>query len=78
MWESVLQKERWEIQVNPDYKIIRLHVISKEENREPVTLQIGQTELFELMHAFLAINRAFNAETMYYDDPTSNHANSGA
>ncbi|OXM88003.1 hypothetical protein [Paenibacillus rigui] len=68
MWESVLKKEHWEIQVNPDNKSIQIHVDPSETKEERIFLELDQSELFELLHTFLSINRSFNNETMYYDD----------
>jgi len=68
MWESVLKKEQWEIQVDHDRKSILLNVTTNAANSETVSLQLDQSELFELLHTFLSINRSFNNETMYYDD----------
>jgi regulator of sirC expression with transglutaminase-like and TPR domain len=68
MWESVLKKELWELQVNSDSKSIRLQVSNNPQSQEQVTVQWEQSELFELLHAFLTINRSFNNEPMYYDD----------
>ncbi|MFH5184674.1 hypothetical protein ACHHV8_19600 [Paenibacillus sp. TAB 01] len=68
MWESVLKKDHWEIQVNPANKSIQIHVDQMETGNERISLELGQTDLFELLHTFLSINRSFNKETMYYDD----------
>ncbi|MCR8634543.1 hypothetical protein [Paenibacillus radicis (ex Xue et al. 2023)] len=71
MWESILKKEQWEIEVNPDHKSIRFHISKNhgQENEEgQISLQLDQADLFELMHSLLSINRSFNNETMYYDD----------
>lgn len=71
MWESVLKKEQWEIEVNPDNKSIRFNISNQsgtEHKEGQISLQLEQSDLFELLHAFLSINRSFNKETMYYDD----------
>lgn len=73
MWESVLKKEHWEIQVNPDNKSIQIQVMPEETVGKPIALELCQSELFELLHTFLAINRSFNKETMYYDDLETDH-----
>lgn len=67
MWESVLKTEQLEIQVHPEKKTIRFQAGSQTRQEEGVVL--SQAELFELMHTFLTINRAFNKETMYFDEP---------
>lgn len=67
MWESVLKKDRLEIQVNPDNKSILFQVSGKAEKDHSVALELNQSELFELLHTFLTINRAFNKETMYFE-----------
>ncbi|MFE5317250.1 hypothetical protein ACFQ88_00955 [Paenibacillus sp. NPDC056579] len=74
MWESVLKKEQWEIQVDQDHKSILLHVSTNAANNEKISLQLDQAELFELLHTFLSINRSFNNETMYYDDLAGDHS----
>ncbi|WP_081823981.1 hypothetical protein [Paenibacillus sp. UNC451MF] len=74
MWESVLKKEQWEIQVDQDHKSILLNVSTNPQNDETVSLQLDQSELFELIHTFLSINRSFNNETMYYDDLAADHS----
>ncbi|WP_282935567.1 hypothetical protein [Paenibacillus sp. RC67] len=74
MWESVLKKEQWEIQVDQDHKSIMLNVSTNPMNDETVSLQLDQSELFELIHTFLSINRSFNNETMYYDDLAADHS----
>lgn len=74
MWESVLKKEQWEIQVDQDHKSILLNVSTNPSSEETVSLQLDQTELFELIHTFLSINRSFNNETMYYDDLAADHS----
>jgi hypothetical protein len=68
MWESVLKKEQLEICVNPERKSILFQVTEGEDERKPVSLQLNQSELFELLHTFLSINRSFNKETMYYEE----------
>ena len=74
VWESVLKKEQWEIQVDQDHKSILLNVSTNPSSEETVSLQLDQTELFELIHTFLSINRSFNNETMYYDDLAADHS----
>ncbi|MNN70210.1 hypothetical protein D3C81_1860470 [compost metagenome] len=74
VWESVLKKEQWEIQVDQDHKSIMLNVSTNPMNDETVSLQLDQSELFELIHTFLSINRSFNNETMYYDDLAADHS----
>jgi hypothetical protein len=68
MWESVLKKEQWEIQINPDYKTILFNVTKSPSHDEKVTLRLSQAELFELMHTFLSINRSFNNESAYFEE----------
>lgn len=68
MWESVLKKKQLEIQVNSDDKSIRFQLANQEVTGAPVQLELSQSELFELMHTFLDINRSFNRETMYYEE----------
>ncbi|SFL31279.1 hypothetical protein SAMN03159341_10520 [Paenibacillus sp. 1_12] len=67
MWESVLKKQKWELQVNSERKSIAFN-ISKNEADENVTVRLDQSELFELMHTFLSINRSFNQESMYFEE----------
>ncbi|MBE1441727.1 hypothetical protein GGC63_001150 [Paenibacillus sp. OAS669] len=74
MWESVLKKDQWEIQVDQDHKSILLNVSTHPSSEETVSLQLDQSELFELIHTFLSINRSFNNETMYYDDLAADHS----
>jgi hypothetical protein len=68
MWESVLKKEQWEIQVNPDHKSILVKVLKSPAHEEKVTVRLNQSELFELIHTFLSINRSFNNESAYFED----------
>ncbi|WP_231884782.1 hypothetical protein [Paenibacillus elgii] len=69
MWESVLKKDQFEIQMNPTYKSILIQVSDTTTGSEGrPALVLNQAELFELLHAFLAINRSFNRETMYYEE----------
>ncbi|CAG7611125.1 hypothetical protein PAESOLCIP111_01335 [Paenibacillus solanacearum] len=68
MWESVWKKETLEIQMNPERKSIMLQMSEGTETAAPLHVQLNQSELFELLHTFLNINRSFNKETMYYDD----------
>ncbi|MCS7459734.1 hypothetical protein N0M98_06230 [Paenibacillus doosanensis] len=74
MWESVLKKDQWEIQVDQDHKSILLNVSTNAAGSGHVSLQLDQSELFELLHTFLSINRSFNNETMYYDDLAADHS----
>ncbi|WP_192701468.1 hypothetical protein [Paenibacillus sp. OAS669] len=74
VWESVLKKDQWEIQVDQDHKSILLNVSTHPSSEETVSLQLDQSELFELIHTFLSINRSFNNETMYYDDLAADHS----
>ncbi|GAA4861110.1 hypothetical protein GCM10023310_45590 [Paenibacillus vulneris] len=74
VWESVLKKDQWEIQVDQDHKSILLNVSAHPSSEETVSLQLDQSELFELIHTFLSINRSFNNETMYYDDLAADHS----
>lgn len=68
MWESVLKKDQFEIRMNPAYKSILLQVSDTAGSEGRPALVLNQAELFELLHAFLAINRSFNRETMYYEE----------
>jgi hypothetical protein len=68
MWESVLKNKQLEIQVNSDDKSIRFFMVKEERQETPVQLELNQSEMFELMHTFLDINRSFNKETMYFDE----------
>lgn len=67
MWESVLKKQKWELQVNSERKSIAFNISDNETNGD-VTVRLDQSELFELMHTFLSINRSFNKESMYFED----------
>lgn len=68
MWQSVLKKDQLEIQMNSDDKSIRVRISERKETAERIELELNQSEMFELLHAFLTINRSFNKETMYYDE----------
>ncbi|ALS22604.1 MULTISPECIES: hypothetical protein [Paenibacillus] len=68
MWESVLKKDQLELQMNSNDKSIRFRVSEQKETAERIELELNQSEMFELLHAFLTINRSFNKETMYYDE----------
>ncbi len=68
MWESVLKKDQFEIRMNPAYKSILFQVSDPAGSEDQPALMLNQAELFELMHAFLAINRTFNRETMYFEE----------
>lgn len=68
MWQSVLKKDQLEIQMNTNDKSIRVRISEQKETAERIELELNQSELFELLHTFLAINRSFNKETMYYDE----------
>ncbi|KEQ26022.1 hypothetical protein [Paenibacillus tyrfis] len=68
MWESVLKKDQFEIRMNPTYKSILFQVSDSAGSEGRPALVLNQAELFELLHAFLAINRSFNQETMYYEE----------
>ncbi|WP_240417025.1 hypothetical protein [Paenibacillus periandrae] len=67
MWESVLKKQKWELQVNSERKSIAFNISDNETNGD-VTVRLDQSELFELMHTFLSINRSFNKESMYFEE----------
>ncbi|MBP1155343.1 MULTISPECIES: hypothetical protein [unclassified Paenibacillus] len=68
MWQSVLKKDQLEIQMNSTDKSIQVRISEKTETAEQVELELSQSEVFELLHALLTINRSFNKETMYYDE----------
>jgi len=70
MWESILKKEQWEIQVDLVSKSLCINIGGQQQadSGGQHSLQLDQSDLFELMHALLTINRSFNNETMYYDD----------
>jgi hypothetical protein len=68
MWESVLKKKDWELQINSERKSIALNISKDPTINESVSVRLSQSELFELMHTFLAINRSFNQESMYYEE----------
>jgi hypothetical protein len=68
MWKSVLKKQEWELQVNSERKSIAFNISKDATINESVSVRLSQSELFELMHAFLAINRSFNNESMYYEE----------
>ncbi len=63
-----MKKQQLEIHVNSNDKSIRFQVASSDSEGNPVQLELNQSELFELMHTFLHINRSFNKETMYYEE----------
>lgn len=67
MWESVLKKQKWELQVNSERKSIAFNISHNEEIGD-VSVRLDQSELFELMHTFLSINRSFNQESMYFEE----------
>ncbi|TDF99413.1 hypothetical protein [Paenibacillus piri] len=73
MWETILKNEQWELQADTDRKSILFNVFSSDNSGNSVSLELTQSGLFELIHAFLSINRALNNETMYYDDLDLNH-----
>ncbi|NHN30871.1 hypothetical protein [Paenibacillus agricola] len=68
MWKSVLKKKEWELQVNSERKSIALHISQAPGSSEIVSVRLNESELFELMHAFLSINRLFNNESMYDEE----------
>lgn len=68
MWKSVLSNERMEIEANAENRTLKVHMKRFGESAAPATLELNQSELFELLHTFLTINRAFNKETMYFED----------
>jgi hypothetical protein len=65
MLESVWRNEHLDIQADTEDKQM-VFTISGEESAHPIQLQFNQAELFELIHAFLAINRTFQNEKPYY------------
>lgn len=67
MWESVLKKQEWELQVNSERKAMVLNISKNSAVSEVISVRFSQTELFELMHTFLSINRSFNNESMYFE-----------
>lgn len=67
MWESVLKMEQFEIQMNSDNKAVQFHIPQPADAAFPKELELSHSELFELMHTFLSINRTFNQEEMDYD-----------
>lgn len=69
MWESVLKQDQLEIQVNSEGKSIRLYWGESIEGAGTSSIVLTQSDMFELMHTFLTINRKFNKETMYFEDP---------
>ncbi|WP_019533990.1 hypothetical protein [Paenibacillus ginsengihumi] len=68
MWKSMLSNEYIEIEANAEKRTLKLHMKRFGESAAPVTLELNQSELFELLHTFLTINRAFNKETMYFEE----------
>ncbi|WP_141335677.1 hypothetical protein [Paenibacillus sp. tmac-D7] len=68
MWESVLKMQQLEIQINSGDKAVRLRIREEAAAAASKALELSQSELFELMHTFLTINRTFNQEVMYYDE----------
>lgn len=68
MWKSVLKKQEWELQVNSERKSIALNISKGKNINDGVSVRLSQSELFELMHAFLTINRSFNNESMYFEE----------
>ncbi|WP_237763060.1 hypothetical protein [Paenibacillus sp. A3] len=64
----MLKKDQFEIRMNPTYKSILFQVSDTAWSEGRPALVLNQAELFELLHAFLAINRSFNKETMYYEE----------
>lgn len=57
-----------EILMNSNDKSIRVRVSERTVTEEQAELELSQSEMFELLHALLTINRSFNKETMYYDE----------
>ncbi|MCZ8513018.1 hypothetical protein O9H85_11410 [Paenibacillus filicis] len=73
MWECVLKRNQLEIQMNSEGKSIRLFWRGHAETDRPgdaTGVELTQSDMFELMHTFLSINRTFNEETMYFEEPS--------
>jgi hypothetical protein len=68
MWNSALKKQEWELQFNCQRKSISIIVSKASSINEVTSVRLSQSELFELMHALLAINQSFNNETTYHED----------
>ncbi|MGF7030546.1 hypothetical protein J2T17_001451 [Paenibacillus mucilaginosus] len=74
MWESEFMQGRLRIAMNPTNERLLFEISSPTGEAAPLSLEMNQSEMFELLHVFLQLNRSFNRETMYFDEleaPTS-------
>ena len=67
MWESVLKKDKLEIDMDALDKQVAFKV-SRPGQEEPVMVQFDQAEMYELLHAFLTISRTFQGDKPYFSD----------
>ncbi|WP_426453675.1 hypothetical protein ACP26L_15145 [Paenibacillus sp. S-38] len=69
MWESELKQGQLRIAMNPTNESLLVQISPPSGEASPLSLELNQSEMFELLHVFLQLNRSFNRETMYFDDP---------
>ncbi|MNI50389.1 hypothetical protein D3C73_1050460 [compost metagenome] len=67
MWESVWKNNQLEVHMNTADKLFTLEVDLGDSDQN-VKLQFNQSELYELLHTLLAINRSFEGGKPYFLD----------
>ncbi len=75
MWKPLLQNNNLSVLADVANKQILMHIHPQQHqktaqlhNRETAQLQLEETDFFELMYTFLAINREFQGEKPYFAD----------
>ncbi|WP_159883141.1 hypothetical protein [Paenibacillus puerhi] len=62
MWETVLVKDQMEVQMDAGNKAVRVRILETRPAAGPSALELDQSEMFELLHTLLTINRSFHHE----------------
>ncbi|MCZ8521439.1 MULTISPECIES: hypothetical protein [Paenibacillus] len=68
LWDSELKQGQLRIAMNPASDSLLVQISSPSGEKDPLLLELNQSEMLELLHMFLRYNRSFNRETMYFEE----------
>jgi hypothetical protein len=67
MWKPLLQNHQFSVHADIANKQIMMQIYHKPNEYETL-LQLAEHDFFELMYAFISINREFQGEKPYFID----------
>ena len=65
MWKQMLLTEQLEIQMDESNHLLEVR-LNRTEQEETATVRLNHTELIQILHTLLEINRSFRGDTSYF------------